>query len=296
MTSRGPVTAAEAARLLGLRSLTLLGEGQDFRVFRSGARAYRFPRREGSAGWLDTEARLLMLLAPALPLEVPRVERPPEPGPWRTRHTRARLVRGVPATRVPTSRLLAMPAALGAFLGALHAFPPESAAAVGVPERTTWWAPRPYRARAARAWSQAPLPLPPALERAVTTFLRRTAPVPPAAPGPPRLVHGDLEAEHVIVDARSGRVVGVIDWADASLADPARDFAALWAWGGRGFLDAMLAAYPHRQDPGLRARIAFLGRVFAILDHVEAGEEGPDEIAWTREQLARAFDEDQSPV
>lgn len=296
MTPRGPVTAAEAARLLGVPSLTLLGEGQDFRVFRSGAHAYRFPRRAGSAGWLDTEARLLALLAPALPLEVPRVERPPEPGPWRTRYTRTRLVRGVPATRVPTARLLTMPAALGAFLGALHAFPPETAAAVGVPERTAWWVPRTYRARAARAWRHAPLPLPPALRRAVTAFLRRTAPVPPEAPGPPRLVHGDLEAEHVIVARATGRVVGVIDWADASLADPARDFAALWAWGGRGFLDGMLAAYPHHADPGLRARIAFLGRAFAILDHVEAAEEGPEEVEWTRAQLARAFDEAESPV
>ena len=38
-----------------------------------------------------------------------------------------------------------------------------------------------------------------------------------------------------------------------------------------------------------------MGRAFAILDHLEAAEEGPDEIEWTREQLARAFDEDQSP-
>lgn len=290
------MTAAEAARLVGEPSLTLLGQGQDFRVFRAGTRVYRFALRAESAAWLDTEALLLARLAPALPLEVPRVERPPQPGPWRTRYTRAHLVRGVPATRVAPARLRAMPAALGAFLGALHAFPGEAATAAGVPEKTRWWAPGPYRARAASAWKRAPLPLPPALDHAVTGFLRRGAPLPPEAPGPPRLVHGDLEAEHVIVAPRTGRVVGVLDWADASLADPARDFGALWAWGGRAFLHGMLAAYPHRLDPGFLGRVAFLGRAFAILDHVEAAEEGAEEIASTRAQLARAFDEDQSPV
>nr|WP_285650508.1 phosphotransferase [Actinomycetospora sp. NBRC 106375] len=35
------------------------------------------------------------------------------------------------------------------------------------------------------------------------------------------LVHGDLRAEHVLVDG--GRITGVLDWSDARAGDPAKD-------------------------------------------------------------------------
>ena len=40
------------------------------------------------------------------------------------------------------------------------------------------------------------------------------------------LVHGDLRADHVLVDA-DGRPTGVIDWSDAVVGDPAYDFGPL---------------------------------------------------------------------
>jgi Ser/Thr protein kinase RdoA (MazF antagonist) len=47
-----------------------------------------------------------------------------------------------------------------------------------------------------------------------------------AAPsGVRRLVHADLHADHIFVD--DGRLVGVIDWGDAILADPYYDLPAL---------------------------------------------------------------------
>jgi aminoglycoside phosphotransferase (APT) family kinase protein len=41
----------------------------------------------------------------------------------------------------------------------------------------------------------------------------------------PTLIHGDLGPEHLRV--RNGRLVGVIDWGDARVGDPALDYAWL---------------------------------------------------------------------
>lgn len=41
----------------------------------------------------------------------------------------------------------------------------------------------------------------------------------------PALIHNDLSAPHLLV--RDGRLAGVIDWADACIGDPARDYAWL---------------------------------------------------------------------
>lgn len=48
------------------------------------------------------------------------------------------------------------------------------------------------------------------------------------APRKPVWVHGDLKADNMI--ARSGRLVGVIDWGLAAVGDPAVDVAVAWRW------------------------------------------------------------------
>lgn len=48
--------------------------------------------------------------------------------------------------------------------------------------------------------------------------------------GPPRLLHGDLTEDHILVSRADGRwtMTGLIDWADAEVADPAYEWAALY--------------------------------------------------------------------
>lgn len=61
---------------------------------------------------------------------------------------------------------------------------------------------------------------------ALEAFLR-------AAPAIDRgsLVHGDLTGSETLVDPASGRVVGVVDWGGAVVADPVYEFATLQAGG-----------------------------------------------------------------
>ncbi len=76
----------------------------------------------------------------------------------------------------------------------------------------------------------------------------------------PTVVHGDLVAEHVLVE--DDRVVGVLDWAEAKVADPADDLAWVAVGADEAALDSVLEAYamarvdqPDRNLP-LRARLA----------------------------------------
>jgi aminoglycoside phosphotransferase (APT) family kinase protein len=59
------------------------------------------------------------------------------------------------------------------------------------------------------------------------------------------IVHGDYRLDNVVVDARAGRVLGVLDWEMATLGDPLTDLASMLVWwdGIRG-LDSPVAAVP----------------------------------------------------
>ncbi|WP_280527375.1 phosphotransferase [Ruania zhangjianzhongii] len=54
-------------------------------------------------------------------------------------------------------------------------------------------------------------------------------------------VHGDLAAEHLLVD--DGDVTAILDWSEARVADPADDLAWLYAEAGDEALESILEAY-----------------------------------------------------
>ena len=257
-------------------ALRFFGEGREFRVFIAGGVAFRFAK---GATPLAYEAALLPVLAQVLPARIP-VPRPPLVPEFMAYE----LIAGTPGDRVDPSAHPELAPALGEFLRALHAFPFDVAVALGAPTRDRW-RPAPYRERvladAPLSW---PARLPAALAGACAEFA--AAAPPPDASGPGCLVHGDLEAEHIIVDEEAGTLAGVIDWDDAAISCPERDLAGLWAWGGNGFLARVLAAYAAPIDV---ERLRFLGRCFALSDWFEAD---PDDDGFARRQLEHVFLED----
>jgi aminoglycoside 2''-phosphotransferase len=71
--------------------------------------------------------------------------------------------------------------------------------------------------------------------------------------GVPRLAHGDLSDDHILV-AEDGYLSGVIDFTDAAWGDPAIDFAYFWRLG-EPVVDHVLTLYTLTpQDPGLKTR------------------------------------------
>lgn len=86
----------------------------------------------------------------------------------------------------------------------------------------------------------------------------------------PTLVHGDLAPEHVLV-SDDGRIVGLIDLEDATVGDPAVDFAGLLPLLGPARIERLVAAYGRPVDP---ARLGFYWRfapVYDVLHGVDTG-------------------------
>jgi aminoglycoside phosphotransferase (APT) family kinase protein/isopentenyldiphosphate isomerase len=198
----------------------------------------RAPRFTDAEEQLRNEVRLMPRLAPLLPLEVP-VPVVLDDSPLRVRH---RLVAGELATEASLTRDDGT--RLGRFLRALHDIPVNVYVESGIPEAT-----------AARAELLATLErmlhrvvplLPPDRQEPGRALLRRIALRTPAT-----LVHGDLAAHHVTW--AEGRLVGVLDWKDARMADPAVDLA--WPLYGtpEPFAEAVATSYGVTDDELARA-------------------------------------------
>jgi aminoglycoside phosphotransferase (APT) family kinase protein len=207
-------------------------DGWDFKVLiLEDERVVRVPRSAASAEDLEKEARLLPALAPALPVEVPRFEHVSRE-PWFVVY---RLIRGVPLKDED-------PDGVRAFLEALHSF---DVGELAVPQPD--WVGI-YR-RHAEDWRRVVLPLLDAGERRRGDALLEE--IEALSGFEPALVHGDLGPSHLL--CRDGRLVGVIDWADAKIGDPAVDYAWLLNgpfpdWDVDGDLRSRTLVY-HRLGP-----------------------------------------------
>ena len=71
------------------------------------------------------------------------------------------------------------------------------------------------------------------------------------------LIHGDLGVEHILIDPVSQRLVGVIDWGDARIGDPALDFTGLLASCGADFVRQVMGSYARPVDSRFWERMAF---------------------------------------
>ncbi len=286
--SRDTATAAIQACFPGVRTdgLTHLGSGWDFDAFlTTDGWVFRFPRRAECATTLDTERRLQDVVAAVLPRSVsmPKAELAGQPSSaFPFPFAGHRFIHGVAADVVAPSFLPVTARAIGNALGAIHGVPEADARAVGLlemgvddPSRQGWLDQRLTSAATIRGIDQV-------VHRAVDWTQVNAQSPPPAFPGPARLVHDDLSPEHLLVDLDTGDLVGILDWSDAALGDPARDFAPLVAWHGWPFADDVLRHYPHAIDPGFRERLRFTARVLSVVWLAEAREWTPhaaDDIA-----------------
>lgn len=229
----------------------------------------RFARRPDVAAQFAVEARLLPALAPALPAPIPHFELIGDPGTRGPAFAGYRLLPGVAlpnALAAAPAQAPALARQIGIFLGALHAFPLERAAAAVAPlplpsegdgagtrrhyadfyayvrARVFPLLDVPARVRAAALWE-------PFLADDANFAFR------------PALIHADLAGEHILCDPATGALTGVIDWGDARAGDPALDFTGLLRAAGPAFADVALAAYPGPVDPTFRRRMAFYARL-----------------------------------
>lgn len=272
------------------------GVGWDHDVYRVGEWMFRFPRRRVVAEDQPREIAVLALAAEALAgtgIRVPVVEkqaRPCEHFPYP--FTGARRIEGVPLDRV--ARLAPAAArALGAALGALHALDRPRWAGLGL-ERERRDAGQRLAQLVARRDEVAGL-LPPALAARCAPWLEGAVVLPPEPATEPHPIHDDLGADHVLVDPATGRIAGLLDFADAALGDAALDLAGLVAALGPAPVEAVASGWwkvvpAARRDPNLRPRAVFLGRVMALLWLADAARAGDGrELDRHRLWVRRAF-------
>jgi aminoglycoside phosphotransferase (APT) family kinase protein len=205
--------AAQHPDLLDL-PLAYVADGWDNVTYRLGDDlAVRLPRRQVAVELIESEQRLLPVLAHRVSLAVPFPVRTGAPGggypwPWSV----VRWVAGTPVDLAPLDPGEA--ASFGAFLADLHGPAPDDA-------------PRnPHRGVPLRVKADA---LPPRWDRLEgTTAVRRLWDEVVEVPidVEPGWLHSDLHPKNLV--GEDGRLTGVIDWGDLGVGDPATDLAAAW--------------------------------------------------------------------
>lgn len=199
----------------------------------------RAPRRPSAGAALESESVLLAELGTyadsgKLPFDVPKPEgfaHLPEGG-------RAVVHRRLPGRSLHLDRLAPGPglsAQLGAAIAAIHELPPRLVEDAGLPvyDAETYRRRRLAEVDEAAKTGRVPAALLARWESSLEDVAWwRFQPV---------VTHGDLSAEHVLVV--DGDIRGVINWADAKVADPADDLAWLLVTAPDDALDSILEAY-----------------------------------------------------
>lgn len=258
-----------------------LGAGWDNTAYRAGDWVFRFPRRESAVALLETEVAILPAIAPRLPLAIPvptRVGRHGAAGgrtPWP--FAAYRWVPGRVAARCgldADQRGRAAPA-LARFLAVLHGVPAGEAADLGTGPDTLGRLDVALRlqrteehlALAARlGLLEDPGSWDPVLEEAPPDW----------SPSGGTLVHGDLDARHILVDDDGGPC-GVIDWGDVHLGDPAVDLALAHSFLPAPARDAFRRAYGTVDEDAWRvARLRALHHAAVVL--VYGHDQGDGEL------------------
>ena len=224
---------------------------------------FRFPHGGASGDLLRRERRASDLLRPLLPLPIPHYDFHSEGCALFEQPVGGyRKLDGVPLQDCtlgePTLRQVAVE--LGSFLTALHRVPLDVVQAAGLPSFTPTQMQDMQSAFYAEVQQHA-FPLLGTGEREWTQalfepFLADTA----NWRFEPALVHGDFDASNILCDPAQGKVIGVIDFEEACMGDPAWDFCVLAAEYGSSFLQKLLAVYRLPLDDRFVDRVTFHAR------------------------------------
>jgi aminoglycoside phosphotransferase (APT) family kinase protein len=187
---------------------------------------------------------------------------------------------GLPLMDHPVAEPTRLAPVLGDFLDRLHRAPLEKMEPLVGRDFYTLTA---WRDDAEADYRRVAERVPAPARRLVEDFLGRT---PPAEPSAAAFCHNDLGAEHVLVDAGASAVTGVIDWADAAIADPARDLAPIYRDLGPEVFDLTLAHHDGgRFDDADLERAIFYARC-KLLEDVAYGLRTPGAVRYAEAGLA----------
>ena len=271
---------------LTVATLERFGDGWENETYLvDGHVVFQFPRHAGNGGGFEWEEGVHALVASVIGdiVGIPRITRWGRPSArFPYPFAGYELVPGV-AANDPSVRLNpALADDIGRVLARLHAIPADAAAGViGVAdpndvdlaaalERVRRWVKEVPEIR-----DHAPGPC---------SWLDRAPRAPDFYRGPPRLIHGDFQMEHVLVSPTTGRLSGIIDWGGV-FSDPAFDFSYVLLHGGWSFFQRAVAAYDLPLDVEFAERTLFSARLCALgwlADAVKRGRNIPRDLSIVR--------------
>jgi aminoglycoside 2''-phosphotransferase len=251
---------------LALDSCAIHSEGWDsVTVAVNGELIFRFPKRRDVEPQYQIEHRLLPVLAAALPLPIPDVAFFwPGGAAYPSMFIGHHLIDGaqLTAAHLTPEHTAGLGRQIGQFLSALHRFPVEQAARLGVPagDDVSW------RQHYQNQYEQIQSRVLPLLDEAVRTRIVRDwrAFLKDKTHFQVVLIHHDLAGEHILYNTARGTISGIIDWGDTAIGDPAIDFAGLLASYGEDFVERVLSDYQGEVDASFRDRMRFYLRVMPI--------------------------------
>jgi aminoglycoside phosphotransferase (APT) family kinase protein len=250
---------------LQARSIAWLGEGYDSVSFSVDDEwVFRFPKREDVERQLLRELRVLPGIAARSPVAVPEYRFAGVPSALFPRHFGGyRKLPGVAAhlLTLDPRQFARVLSRVGRFLTVLHAC---DASALGgdLPVLPVGEVLRDMQAEALDDLRNLEEVSSTGVAARWQTYLEQRPPSDTPA-GPAVVVHGDLAAEHILVDPASGEVTGVIDWSEVALSSAAVDLAALFHWSGA---ETALQHYDHPVPDAILRQARFIAVCRAVLD------------------------------
>lgn len=270
-----------------VRDIAFLGAGMDSDAYLVNDEwVFRFPKRAAVARALGREVAVLPKLAGRLPVATPQFAYIGRQTGNGLLFAGYRIIHGKPLTAdiydsLPFSGQERVLATLAAFLRGVHSYPVATAAADGVEELSTReWVASCWASGQTLALPFLPLYAGAALARLIEGFLADTR----NFANTPRLLYADFAPEHILYDAGTRNIVGIIDWGDLSIGDPDFDLLYLRQDYGEEFVRRLLGHYPHPEPARLFEKL----RVFDACDHLNtivAARQHPAERAAIQEAL-----------
>jgi|TARA_B100000315_G_C14592105_1_gene596484 aminoglycoside 2''-phosphotransferase len=255
---------------LGIRTLTALGEGWNSNAYLVNEEwVFRFPKRKDVEKNLQRELALLPELSQHLPVALPQFAFTAlAPVSFPFIYAGYQKMPGAFAWDVPNDDLDqgAIAHSFAEVLMALHAFPPDRALDLGCEEEYT-----PFtgatRQRVAEEFAKIP-PWPKHREyqERLHRYLDSVDISSLGAPERFLVIHGDLLPDHLLLPQSLDRISAIIDWGEVKVGDPAAEFAGLYYWLGRDFVDSVLHHYRLAYDPAMLERARFIALAVGIGD------------------------------
>lgn len=246
----------------------LLGEGYDNWVYEIKPKTLiRIPKTPLYRKKLLQEIQLLELLSNQSPLPVPDYELVAVDGSFGV----YKKIVGKPLTLKTYRQLkpktqIKIAAELGSFISVLHSLPRNHVSKLGFTANTSKNLKTEYTKKRKIIQSVLTKEELTAIDIIQTKFFSLPKPTKKV------LVHHDVSDEHILLTTNHKKIAGIIDFSDASFADPALDFAWIWELGEE-FVQNVYQNYHHHDKTFLeRSRLYWFQNIISQLHNQVANK------------------------